>query len=93
VLWVNYNIRITTEYQGKLEWEHQTKYLKTPFSEEVHVANPCSNTVEAVEFVGKSGFRIVNGWAALRSPLRGGWTVEQAANEKAEVKPCRAQAL
>jgi len=33
VLWVNYNIRITTEYQGKLKWEHQTKYLKTLFSE------------------------------------------------------------
>jgi len=33
VLWVNYDIVITTEYQGEQEWEHQTKHLKTLFSE------------------------------------------------------------
>ncbi len=33
VLWVNYDIVITTEYQGEQEWEHQPKYLKTLFSE------------------------------------------------------------
>lgn len=33
VLWVNYEINVTTGYQGKEQWEHQTKYLKTLFSE------------------------------------------------------------
>ena len=33
VLWVNYEINVSTEYQGKKQWQHQTKYLKTLFSE------------------------------------------------------------
>lgn len=33
VLWVNYDIVVTTAYQGEQEWEHQTKYLKTLFGE------------------------------------------------------------
>lgn len=33
VLWVNYEINANTGYQGKEQWQHQTKYLKTLFSE------------------------------------------------------------
>ncbi|MBU1661376.1 MAG: DNA adenine methylase [Chloroflexi bacterium] len=33
VLWVNYEINVSTEYQRKEQWQHQTKYLKTLFSE------------------------------------------------------------
>jgi len=33
VLWVNYEINVETEYRGKEQWQHQTKYLKTLFGE------------------------------------------------------------
>jgi DNA adenine methylase len=33
VLWVNYELNVSTEYQGKEQWSHQTKYLQTLFSE------------------------------------------------------------
>jgi len=33
VLWVNYEINVSTKYQGKEQWQHQTKYLRTLFSE------------------------------------------------------------
>ncbi len=32
VLWVNYPVNVGIKYQGKEQWQHQTKYLKTLFS-------------------------------------------------------------
>jgi len=39
VLWVNYEISVADKFQGKEQWEHQTKYLKTLFSELEHQSN------------------------------------------------------
>lgn len=33
VLWVNYEVNTSIEYQGKEQWQHQTQYLQTLFSE------------------------------------------------------------
>ncbi len=33
VLWVNYEINVNVEFQGREQWQHQSKYLKTLFSE------------------------------------------------------------
>lgn len=39
VLWVNYEINNSIKYQGEEQWQHQTKYLKTLFSELEHQPN------------------------------------------------------
>jgi DNA adenine methylase len=33
ILWVNYDINVEVKFQGKKQWQHQTRYLKTLFTE------------------------------------------------------------